>query len=162
MHLRRLHRELNSVKVPRWGSVSLYTKAIGAWAPPLVPDKLIDKQTAISGESSGTMPDYLFKQSEYGCRKDAECQLACHYASELGLQTGGAPGLLNGGTLYFCVSRGPCRSCRNVLKALARQWGIRIVVSYAGVRISPGTHSPHGSDGSTLWELGWYYDWNGG
>ncbi|WP_024680660.1 hypothetical protein [Pseudomonas syringae] len=132
VHITALTQKLSSLLKPKYGFATWYTVAAGGWAPPRAPDQLISIKTSISGKEVGRLPGWALEASESSARKDAEVHLALAYNDELTYQTGGDPNVTPAGTLYIVVDKGPCRSCRKVLRGLRNYWGFRMVIYYRG------------------------------
>lgn len=154
-HLITLGNELPAK--PNYGSANWYTVAAGGWSPPLAKDKLICIRRAVSGEDVGRLPEWANNVTESGAKKDAEVHLVLAYNDELYAQTGGLPQNTPRGTLYMVVDKGPCRSCRRILRELQRYWGIRMVVKYSGLKTIPGRVGQMGYDSAEALPGGGHY-----
>ncbi len=130
-YIRMLQEKLAVLQVPRYGSVQSYTKAV-AWFVDSWKTNSIEKAVSAVSGSQDHIANYFYEVAETRHKRDAELHILTKIEQYL---TQNAEG-----TLYIVQNKGPCRSCKNVIKRVFQSYytNIRVVIRY-----SVETHRAH-------------------
>jgi hypothetical protein len=127
--------QLSTMAVPKYGSLASYTKAVGLFLGTTNQERT-EWVSAVSNEQ-GSVAQWAYEAVEERDRrhaKDAELFVMTKIEPKLNYDQAAD------GTLYFVQSKGPCRSCRRIIKHffMKHYYNVRVVIYYESHENSQG------------------------